>query len=185
MPEDLQPYTFYFRYNSSNYDRDKRRKSKIMQNNSHDKAGVVAPPPLIYLGMLIVGQILQSNFPLPFLPRSLRRWLGGLLIGAGAATITSAIRTMRNAGTNLSPEQPTTALVTKGPYQFTRNPIYLSMTLIYTGFSILTGAIWSILLLPVVMFIINRGVIDREERYLEQKFGDQYRSYKKHVQRWF
>jgi protein-S-isoprenylcysteine O-methyltransferase Ste14 len=156
-----------------------------MQNNTDDKAGVVAPPPLIYLGALIVGQVLQSSFPLPFLPRGLRTWLGGLLIGAGAVTITSAVRTMRDAGTNISPEQPTTSLVTKGPYQFTRNPLYLSFTLIYTGISVLTGTFWSILLLPVVMFIINRGVIDREERYLERKFGSQYRDYKEHVPRWF
>ena len=156
-----------------------------MQNNTHDKAGVVAPPPLIYLGALVVGQFLQFSFPLPFLPRSLRTWLGALLIGAGAVTITSAVRTMRNAGTNISPEQPTTTLVTKGPYQFTRNPLYLSLTLIYTGLSVLTGTLWSILLLPVVMRIINRGVIDREERYLEHKFGNQYRNYKEHVPRWF
>ena len=156
-----------------------------MQNNTHDKASVVAPPPLIYLGALIVGQFLQSSFPLPFLPRSLRTWLGGLLIGAGAVTVTSAMRSMRHAGTNLSLMQPTTAIVTKGPYRFTRNPIYLSLTLIYTGLSVLMGTFWSILLLPVVMLIINRGIIDREERYLEHKFGSQYRNYKEHVPRWF
>jgi protein-S-isoprenylcysteine O-methyltransferase Ste14 len=75
-------------------------------------------------------------------------------------------------------------MVTQGPFQYTRNPAYLSMTMIYTGISSLANALWAILLLPVALQVIQRGVIEREERYLERKFGEEYLRYKARVRRW-
>ena len=75
-------------------------------------------------------------------------------------------------------------MVTQGPFQYTRNPAYLSMTIIYTGISSLVNALWAILLLPVALLVIQRGVIEREERYLERKFGEEYIRYKAQVRRW-
>jgi protein-S-isoprenylcysteine O-methyltransferase Ste14 len=92
---------------------------------------------------------------------------------------------MKQAGTNINPTQPTTALVTKGPYLISRNPLYLGLTMLYTGIALLSNLFWSILLLPVIVRIINEGVIAREERYLENKFGEQYKKYKERVPRWF
>lgn len=85
---------------------------------------------------------------------------------------------MNRAGTKVDPREPTTAIVTGGPYRFTRNPLYLSMTLIYSGITALFDA------LPGVLRIMRRGVIEREERYLEGKFGDEYLNYKAQVRRW-
>jgi protein-S-isoprenylcysteine O-methyltransferase Ste14 len=108
-----------------------------------------------------------------------------LFILLGVLLARSGFQTLRNAGTEVNPTKPTTTLVVSGPYQVTRNPLYLSLTLFYAGISLLANAFAALLLLPIVLFIINRGVIDREERYLEQKFGDEYLRYKMRVPRWF
>ncbi len=80
--------------------------------------------------------------------------------------------------------QPTAALVSRGPYRFSRNPIYLSMSLLHAGIAIAADNIWMLGLLPPVMLIINYGVIVREEAYLERAFGDEYRAYKTRARRW-
>lgn len=92
---------------------------------------------------------------------------------------------MKQAGTNVNPTLPTTALVTKGPYLISRNPLYLGLAMLYAGIALLSNLFWAILLLPIVLRIVNQGVIAREERYLENKFGEQYISYKERVPRWF
>jgi protein-S-isoprenylcysteine O-methyltransferase Ste14 len=84
----------------------------------------------------------------------------------------------------VDPREPTTAIVTGGPYRFTRNPLYLSMTLVYAGITALANALPAALLLPAVLAFMRRGVIEREERYLERKFGDEYMDYKARVRRW-
>jgi len=91
---------------------------------------------------------------------------------------------MRRAETNLDPRKPATTLVTGGPFQYTRNPLYLSMTLLYGGISTLANALPAALLLPIVLHLMRRGVIEREERYLERKFGDVYLQYKVKAPRW-
>lgn len=160
-----------------------------------DNPGVVAPPPLIYAGGLAAGLFAKSlfarkgrsanhPFPASFLPRGLSRGLGWLLILVGVGVGALGFREMRRARTNVDPREPTTAIVTGGPYRFTRNPLYLSMTLIYSGIAARANALPAVLLLPLVLFVMRRGVIEREERYLERKFGDEYLRYKARVRRW-
>ena len=91
---------------------------------------------------------------------------------------------MRSAGTPISPEEPVSNLVTGGPFRYTRNPGYLSMAMIYAGLACLANALWAILLLPATLLVIQHGVIEREERYLKRKFGEEYLRYKARVQRW-
>jgi protein-S-isoprenylcysteine O-methyltransferase Ste14 len=86
--------------------------------------------------------------------------------------------------TNMDPYKPATAVVTGGPFRFTRNPLYLSMTLIYGGIAAVANALPAALLLPIVLRLMRRGVIEREERYLERKFGDEYIEYKVRTPRW-
>lgn len=156
-----------------------------MQDNMQDIPGVIAPPPLIYAGTLAVGLLLHLAFPVRLLPRSLARFLfGGLLSGMAVFFGRSAFQEMRRARTNVSPFEPVTALVVEGPFRFTRNPIYLSLTLLYGGIAILANAFWALLLLPVVLMVMRRGVIEREEQYLERKFGQEYLHYKQRVRRW-
>ncbi len=91
---------------------------------------------------------------------------------------------MHRAHTSPKPWLPTTTLVVGGPFRFTRNPLYLGMTLFYIGVAILAQALWAFVLLPFVLMIVQRGVIEREERYLERKFGTDYLRYKQRVRRW-
>jgi protein-S-isoprenylcysteine O-methyltransferase Ste14 len=153
-------------------------------NNTQDNAGVIAPPPLLYLGALLLSLIIHTRLPIPVLPRTLRGFLGGLSIGIGIATATIAMRMMKQAGTNVQPNQPTTSILVDGPYSVSRNPIYISLTLFYSGLGLLINSIWPFTLLPLILLVMNRGVIEREERYLERKFGQAYTSYKARVRRW-
>lgn len=153
--------------------------------NIQDNPGVIAPPPLIYAGALVIGLLLHRKLPLRFLPRRWNRFpLSGALIGSAILLLQNAFGQMHQARTNADPRLPATTVVVEGPYRFTRNPIYLGFTFFYVGVAILVNAFWVILLLPGVLLLMRIGVIDREEHYLERKFGDQYLRYKASVRRW-
>jgi protein-S-isoprenylcysteine O-methyltransferase Ste14 len=155
-----------------------------MTDEKSDRPGVIAPPPLIFAAGLVTGFLIQRVFPIPLLPGAPAPAMGVSLIGAVIILAAWAFRTMLRAGTHVDPYKPTTRLVSDGPFRFTRNPLYLSLTLIYLGVALLFNALWPILLLPFVLLVLRRGVIDREERYLERKFGEEYIRYKNRVRRW-
>jgi len=94
------------------------------------------------------------------------------------------MRTIEKAGTPIRTDRPVPRLVTDGPYRYTRNPGYLGLAMFYAGIAVLRNALWAILLLPVVVYVIQREVIGREERYLERTFGEEYLVYKARVRRW-
>ena len=151
-----------------------------------DNAGVRFPPPFIYLGTLLLGLAAERFVALRSF--GIDRWLlvatGALLFAAGAATMLAAAGLFRRLGTHVPPSRPTTLIATTGPYRWTRNPMYLGMALVYAGIAVgFDGAI-ALALLPLVLIVIQRQVIAREERYLEAKFGDDYRRYKAEVRRW-
>jgi protein-S-isoprenylcysteine O-methyltransferase Ste14 len=149
-----------------------------------DHAGVIAPPPLIYVGALGLGLLLQRAAPIPFLPPRVGRVIGACLIALNFLLGAPAAMTMRRARTALNPMQPTTAIVSSGPFRYSRNPIYLSFTILYAGIAFVANALWPLLLLPAVLVAMNRGVIEREEQYLQRKFGAEYTRYKDQVRRW-
>jgi protein-S-isoprenylcysteine O-methyltransferase Ste14 len=150
-----------------------------------DKRGpdVVAPPPLIYLGPLLAGLALDRFLPLPRLPRALRR-MGPPLLAGGIGLALWFVASMRRADTPLDPSQPPTALVEDGPFRFTRNPGYLGFAFTYAGISLLAGGRWPLVFLPGVLGVIDRGVIAREESYLQERFGLPYGDYRSRVRRW-
>jgi protein-S-isoprenylcysteine O-methyltransferase Ste14 len=160
------------------------RRTLPMPDDEHDKAGVVAPPPLIYLVTLVLGLLLGRRFPIRFLPGKMARGLGMPLLGGGVLLLGWFEWTMRQADTPASPYRPVEHIATEGPFRYSRNPGYLSMAMIYAGIAGLANTLWAILLLPVALLAIQRGVIEREERYLEHKFGEEYLSYKTQVRRW-
>lgn len=149
-----------------------------------DNPGVIAPPPLIYAAALVAGLLANRVYPIPFLPRDLPRTPGLSLVAGGFLVGMLGFREMKRAGTNVDPYRPATAIVTAGPYRHTRNPLYVGMTMIYVGVSALANALPALLILPAVLRVMRRGVIEREESYLEGKFGDEYREYKERVPRW-
>ena len=149
-----------------------------------DIAGVIAPPPVIFLAGLAVGFGLEALLPGGSLPGAVRWVGGGLLVLAGAALLASFNALFNRHQTPTNPWKPTTAIVTTGPYRSTRNPAYLGMALVYIGIALLADAPWVLAPLPVLLAVIDRGVIAREERYLEGKFGQEYLDYKRGVRRW-
>ena len=152
--------------------------------NKSDTAGVIARPPLVYLTALVIGLVASTLVPTPFPPRALGYPLGAVLVVIALGLFGSGIRTMGRAGTPVRTSDPTTALVTTGPFRFTRNPVYLSFTLCYAGIALAARSLWALLLLPVVLVVIQYGVIYREERYLERRFGVDYVQYRERVRRW-
>ena len=128
--------------------------------------------------------LLNRRFPIAFLPRGIARGLGWSLLSAGVLLVGWFERTLRHAGTPANPYKPVSNVVTEGPFRYTRNPAYLSMAMIYTGIAALANALWAMLLLPGALLVIQRGVIEREERYLERTFGEEYLRYKALVRRW-
>ena len=151
-----------------------------------DVAGVIALPPLIFLGFLAAAAVLEAVVPLPLLAaHAFPSYLAGAALAAGGfVMIAMGMRRFLAAGTNIPPTLPATALVVDGIYRRTRNPLYLGTTLVYLGLGVAAGSLWAIGLVVPLMWVINVGVVAREERYLERKFGDAYRAYKARVRRW-
>ena len=149
-----------------------------------DNAGVIAPPPLIYLGALGVGFTIDATIGHASLPSAVARPIGAALIAGGGGLIGSFVLAFGRARTPVDPHRPSEAIVTEGPYRLTRNPGYLGMALTYAGIAIASNKPWALVPLPVAVAVIDHGVIAREERYLERKFGAGYTDYKRRVRRW-
>ncbi len=149
-----------------------------------DRPGVIAPPPVIYAVFFGLGFLLERQFPLGLpdvLPWSL---IGKTLVGIAVLIAASGILTMKRAKTHIDVYKPATAIVSSGPFRFSRNPLYLSLTILYLGAALAKLWLWPVLTLPIALVIMHTGVISREERYLAEKFGDEYLRYKSQVRRW-
>jgi protein-S-isoprenylcysteine O-methyltransferase Ste14 len=152
-----------------------------------DYADVAIKPPLLFLGALALGCLLTVLLPIgPGLasPNGLALTVGSIFIALGFALALFSAWAFHRAGTNVVPGQPATALVTTGPYQVTRNPIYVGFVLLYFGLAVVLTSVWVLVLIVPTVMILQRGVIAPEEAYLEQKFDDSYRRYKARVPRW-
>ncbi len=149
-----------------------------------DNPGVIAFPPLIYGGALLIGVAVHYFVPIQFLAGTLSIWLGVLLIPVSAPIVLSAVRAIRRAQTAFDVRKPTTSIVTEGAFRFSRNPAYLALTLLYLGIASLINSICVFLMVIPTVIVMHRGVIEREERYLESKFGEEYLRYKEEVRRW-
>jgi protein-S-isoprenylcysteine O-methyltransferase Ste14 len=152
--------------------------------DEQDNPGIRVPPPPIYVLALLLGLLLDRRAHIPFLPRGVARVLGWPLVGGGMALAAWFIRTMRGADTTIRTDKSVSSLVQDGPFRYSRNPGYLALAMIYAGIAVRRNTLWAILLLPLVLYVIQREVIAREERYLERTFGEEYVNYKAQVRRW-
>ena len=141
-------------------------------------------PPIVYFGPFGLVWVLHWWRPWT-IPGGAALTVAGLgLVLAGIAlTIWSAV-TFRRAGTTIIPWVQVSAIATTGPFGFSRNPIYLADAIAYLGATLLIHSWWPLLVLPGILLVIRRKVIDREERYLTERFGDAYREYQLRVRRW-
>lgn len=157
------------------------------QSNDTKIAGVIARPPFLFLGALALGALCDYLLPLPFVVpgTDLVHWIvGGALILIGLGVFIAGIRGFSRAGTPVQGYKPTRVLVTTGIYGRTRNPIYLGMFLMYGGIGLAAQSPWVLLITVPLAITIRYGVVGREEAYLAQRFGDEYRRYKSRVRRW-
>ena len=155
--------------------------------NNTGTAGVIARPPLLFLGALLLGLAADHLLPLPFaVPGAgLVRWIiPGSLILIGLALAAAGIRDFSRAGTPVPTNEPTRALVTTGIHGWSRNPIYAGLFLLYGGIGVAARSPWTLILTLPLAITIRYGVVAREEAYLERSFRDAYRDYKSRVRRW-
>jgi len=153
--------------------------------SSGDNPGVGVHTPLFFLCALLLGVVLNDRVrPLAIFADDHLRLLGliGLFLGIGLVAF--GRKTMIKHGTNVNPTLPTLAIVETGPFRFTRNPLYVGLTLIYIGLSLLLNTWWSLFLLIPVWLVMHFAVVRREEAYLEGKFGDSYLNYRRSVRRY-
>ena len=150
-------------------------------------AGVIARPPLLFLAALLLGFVLDRllRLPSPVPGIDLIHWIiGGSLILIGLALAAAGIRNFSRAGTPVRTIEPTRALVTTGVHGWTRNPLYLGISLLYGDIGVAAQSPWVLILTLPLALTIRYGVVAREEAYLERRFGDAYRDYKARVRRW-
>jgi protein-S-isoprenylcysteine O-methyltransferase Ste14 len=150
-------------------------------------AGVIARPPFLFLGALLLGFVLDRLLPLPFpVPRTdLVHWIvAGSLILLGLALAAAGVRNFARVRTPVPTNKPTRTLVPAGIHGWTRNPIYLGMFLIYGGIGVGARSPWTLVLTLPLAVTVRYGVVAREEMYLERRFGNAYRDYKARVRRW-
>jgi protein-S-isoprenylcysteine O-methyltransferase Ste14 len=160
----------------------------MAMTEARDSAGVIAPPPLIALAAVVLGLALDWLLPAYVVSMLLslteRIIIGAMLIAAGGALAIPAMRGFRSAGTHVEPWKPSSALVTGGIFGWLRNPMYVGLALIVAGLGIALASDWMLVMLVPAVLLLHFGVVKREERYLEAKFGDAYRAYKERVPRY-
>lgn len=149
-----------------------------------DSAGIRIPPPAMFIGTFVVGLLLGKLLGDPDIPMWSTKSFGWFAVVAGGAIMLTAIGLFRKAGTHARPWKRSTSLVTDGVFRWTRNPMYLGMALIYAGCALMFDSLVALLLLIPLVYVIQREVIQREERYMEARFGAAYREYKASVRRW-
>jgi len=154
-----------------------------MPESAGDHPRVIAPTPILFALGLGLGGLAQWVSPWPLAPWHLKG-IGVLAVLLGIAISLWAVYTMKGKDTSLDPNRPTTTLIQTGPFAYSRNPIYLAMTISSLGVALYFNSIWLCLSLILTVGVVHYGVILPEEHYLEQKFGKSYARYRQHVRRW-
>jgi protein-S-isoprenylcysteine O-methyltransferase Ste14 len=153
---------------------------------SKDHPGVYVPPPLVYVSIFFISILLQQLVPIPY------SWFASpgiqiiswCFISAGILLLVASLWRFLISKNTLLPIKPAQSLQTSGIYALSRNPMYLALLCLYFGIAIFKGNVWTFILAPIVVIIIQSYVIKKEEEYLMRAFGDVYLSYRKNVRRW-
>jgi protein-S-isoprenylcysteine O-methyltransferase Ste14 len=150
-----------------------------------NRSAVALVPPPVWFGAafaLGAGVHVVAPLRLPLVP-----WFpaaAGILLAIAGWLALSAVWVLRRAGAGIRPDMPAAAFVTHGPYRYTRNPMYLSLVLLYVGVSLISGFAWPLLSLPIAVRVVQAHTIRAEEQHLEERFGEDYICYARRVRRW-
>ena len=153
-------------------------------NEHKDHGDVKIHPPVLLVIHIFVAWLLGRVIVLPFKVPPIFGNVGLGLAASGFLFGMLSLYEFRKARTTLNPHGSVKTIVSNGIYRLTRNPIYLGMVCMLSGYPLTFGNVWGIVLAPVFIFLMNTLVIEHEEAYLEKKFGDEYTSYKSQVRRW-
>jgi protein-S-isoprenylcysteine O-methyltransferase Ste14 len=141
-------------------------------------------PPLLFIAVIIGGRLLERLFPIPHIPPELGHVAGALMVSLGVANDIWCALTLRRRKTTILPHRAASALVTSGPFRYSRNPIYLSELALTLGLGLLVLSIWTIALVPLLFFALSKLAIEPEERHLQRKFGAEFQQYAARTPRW-
>ena len=149
------------------------------------------PPPVIFVGSILLGAVLGVLGPVSsdWLSGGVARVVGIPILLIALILVVLTFREFRKAGTGVDYdrtrfEDTVKALITGGPFRYSRNPAYLSAVLLQLGLGIWLRNVWMVLLLLATILLITIFSIVPEERFLEQRFGESYREYRSRVRRW-
>ena len=155
-----------------------------MNSRGKNNPGVLAPPPVLYLAAVLIGLAVNYLAPISLVPDRARYPIGVAVIILSGLIMPFVLVQFRRARTTFDVRKATTAIITSGPFRFSRNPSYVSLTLLCLGIGIAADNLWIIVMLIPNLVVMQDGVILREERFLERTFGEEYLRYKKSVRRW-
>jgi len=155
-----------------------------MAANVPRAVGAFIPIPVILVVGLILGVVANLFLPFPLLPGGWFRPVGVVPLAVGAWLFFSARAAFRQHNTPLMPWKPSSGVVKDGPYRFTRNPIYLAFGMWCLGVSFVFNSGYVLIVLVAVVVLFDRVQIPREERYLQEMFGEEYARYSAKVRRW-
>lgn len=156
-------------------------------SSQREASSPVVWPPIIFAVSAIAAALLTWFAGLPFetfLPSGLGLAIGVVVIALGAGMLLLAGRRFNAAGTPIPPNRPTKVIVSEGIYRYSRNPMYLGLALVLLGLGLAFDQLWFIVAMPLAMIAVTKLAIEREEAYLEKKFGAEYLQYKSQVRRW-
>ena len=156
----------------------------MTQEKDHPNINRNIHPPFVMLAHLLAAFLLNWLLPLPFVFTKTFEWAGYFLVLVGLGFAFSAVSQFGKVHTTLDPHGSVSAIVTSGPYRFSRNPIYFGFICTLIGLPLALGNYWGIVLSPLLMASMYSLVIKHEEAYLEEKFKDVYTSYRSRVRRW-
>ncbi|MEO7822004.1 MAG: isoprenylcysteine carboxylmethyltransferase family protein [Gemmatimonadaceae bacterium] len=150
-----------------------------------DVPDILVLPPVLVGGMLLIGVLVHyALWTVTLMPTVLARVLGVLVFVSAGALAHFAQLAMKRVGTSILPTQPTLALATDGPYRFSRNPLYVAAIGVYLGVTLWVNGLAPLLLMVPMTWLLHWGIVLREERYLQSKFGTAYQAYRTTVRRW-
>lgn len=156
----------------------------MSNQTKHDKAGVLIFPPLLYLLVLTTGTLVSYFFPYQFIDFSIALPMGIIITLLGITSLILAANLFRKNKNPVNPSGSTQLIICTGIYKYTRNPMYLGLTIIFIGISTITNSWFSFVLLFPLLMVCQKGIIEREEKYLTRKFGNEYLDYQSKVRRW-
>jgi len=157
-----------------------------MKEDIKDRASIPIPPPLIFFACLGMGILMEYLFPFRFISGAwpLRIIIGCFLFLVSGLTAVSAFMALNKNKTPFNPAKSTKKIVCEGSFRFSRNPLYLALLLLSGVAAVVTGSVWLVLALIILFILLERFAIRPEEKYLTDKFGEEYLNYKASVRRW-